>query len=178
MAKYKPEIIEAIVSAIAATGRDRDGYEAGGIGHDTFYRWMKTKPEFSDAIQKAKAEFRKVCPENMRQQALQRLGEYLRGETVETWEKKSITTDAAGNITSRTASITTIRRPTPQWAIDRILGHQMPVLNAVQILMDEGIASPQMAAIVESNIDNLQRELKNLADLERQQTALEGVLQA
>ncbi len=172
--KYKPEIVQAIVEAIAATGRDADGQKAGAISVDTFYRWLKQYPEFSESIQRAKAEFRKTCPETLRAHALQRLGEYVRGEVIETWVKTSATKDAKGELVSTTRSVTEIRRGCPQWAIDRVLGKGLPILEAMQVLLNEGVASPQQAAVVESCLDEMTRQLRGLASLEAQQKNLEN----
>jgi hypothetical protein len=175
--KYTTETVQAIIDAIAETGIEKAGYEAAGIGHNTYHRWLKEKGEFREAIQKAKAEFRETRPQTLRGQAVQRLGEYLRNETVEVWEKTTKTYDAKGDLTATTRSRNVIKRPCPQWAIDRVLGKNMPVLEAVQVLLNEGIASPSMAAIVESNIDNLQRELKQLQQSEVSRATLEAIVE-
>lgn len=51
--KYTPETVEKLVTAVklGATYDLACGY--AGISEDTFYRWMNTKPEFSDTIKGA-----------------------------------------------------------------------------------------------------------------------------
>jgi len=56
--KYKPEIVEDILFAIAQTGRDADGIEAGGISQQTFYKWIREKAEFSEGVAHAKRTWR------------------------------------------------------------------------------------------------------------------------
>lgn len=53
--KYNDEIVQKISGAIALGGTDQDACHIAGINKDTFYEWMNKKPEFSDAIKKAKA---------------------------------------------------------------------------------------------------------------------------
>lgn len=56
MSKYSPEISDKIVKLISAGNFASIAFQAAGISHDTFHRWIKEKPEFSESIKKAKAE--------------------------------------------------------------------------------------------------------------------------
>lgn len=54
--KYEPETIERICDAIRGLqGRVRAA-KAGNISYETFTVWMRTKPEFSEAVKKAERE--------------------------------------------------------------------------------------------------------------------------
>ena len=61
MARYNKEIVEQICSLIS-----QDSYTIAeickivGIAKDTYYRWLSTKTDFSDAIKKAESEFNSV----------------------------------------------------------------------------------------------------------------------
>ncbi len=44
--KFSPELVQQILAEIEKTGSDHSGYEAGGISADTFYKWLKQKPEW------------------------------------------------------------------------------------------------------------------------------------
>lgn len=48
--KYTPERVKQITDALSAGATHEDAYTVAGIGHDTFYRWINTKPEFSEAV--------------------------------------------------------------------------------------------------------------------------------
>lgn len=54
--KYTPELVEQISRLIEAGNYAVDACMAVGINNDTFYDWLKTKPEFSDTIKKARAK--------------------------------------------------------------------------------------------------------------------------
>jgi hypothetical protein len=64
--KYTPANVKLICDAIEETGRDSDGWAAAGVGKDSFYRWLKEKPDFSDAITAAKLEFRSTSLPQLR----------------------------------------------------------------------------------------------------------------
>jgi hypothetical protein len=57
--KYGEEITEEIAELIAQGNNRTDSCLLAGIHYDTFCVWMK-KPEFSDAIKKAEATFKRV----------------------------------------------------------------------------------------------------------------------
>jgi hypothetical protein len=48
---------QCVIDALAAGSTVTDAAEAHGIQRITIYRWMKTRPEFSDALHRARAEF-------------------------------------------------------------------------------------------------------------------------
>ena len=121
--KYTPDVIEAIQFAIQKTGRDKDGIKAGGIGHDTFYKWLKEKPEFSDVIAQAKKYFRDTQwsddPEIMKE-AVESFKMAIRGNN-EAWKTESdYERDEKGNLIKK---ITThaVKRPGQPWAINLML---------------------------------------------------------
>lgn len=52
--RYSAEVVKLICDAIEDTGRDSDGFAAGGITKVTFYMWQREKPEFKAAVDAAK----------------------------------------------------------------------------------------------------------------------------
>jgi len=85
MAKYNKTIVDRICSLI-----EKDSYtineicSLSGIHVDTYYDWMKRKPEFSDAIEKARDKFDKLmlveCEKSLSK--LIRGYEYIENKTV------------------------------------------------------------------------------------------------
>lgn len=55
--KYTPETIKAICDALERGETQERAAELGGIDRATFYAWMNEKPDFSDAVKRAKAVF-------------------------------------------------------------------------------------------------------------------------
>lgn len=54
--KYNIERVQKIVNALSAGNTRRDSCAYAGISEDTFAVWLKDKPDFSDAIEKAEAD--------------------------------------------------------------------------------------------------------------------------
>ena len=53
MAKYQ-EAAPKILSALEQGHTNKEAATIAGVNTDTFYTWMKEKPDFSDAVQRAK----------------------------------------------------------------------------------------------------------------------------
>lgn len=168
--KYTPERVEKILDAIRETGSDRAGWQAGEINKDTFYTWINSYPDFSDEIAHAKQEFRKTCPDEIKNRAKAALADYLfNGCTVEResqTESVTVVEDSQGNVkevrkeSSNNKNIE--RRPPPQWAIDRVLGKPIALLEAVQLLLAEKVATQQQADIITDGINQIETRLKQL----------------
>ena len=88
MAKYNKKIVENICTLISA-----DSYtiaeicEKAGISKETYYQWLKTKPDFSDSIKKAQDRF----DELLVVEAKKSLVKMIRGYTVD--ETRTTTAD-------------------------------------------------------------------------------------
>lgn len=86
--KYNAKIVDRICLLIKT-----DSYtvaeicEQVSINQDTYYDWLKNKPEFSDAIKKAKGEF----DDFLISEAKKSLVKKIRGYSVQ--EKKTVTAD-------------------------------------------------------------------------------------
>ena len=52
---YTEELVRRIEGYGALGVSDKTIFEAVGISHDTFYKWMKNKPEFATRINKARS---------------------------------------------------------------------------------------------------------------------------
>ena len=55
--KYTQDRVEKILSAIRKGKTYRAASLAAGINPDTFFEWLKNKPDFSDAVKKAELEY-------------------------------------------------------------------------------------------------------------------------
>jgi len=54
---YTQERVKIICDALARGETQETAYKLAGIVADTYYRWLKERSEFSDAVKKAQAEF-------------------------------------------------------------------------------------------------------------------------
>lgn len=159
--KYSPETIEAILDAIRETGSDKAGWRAGGICSTTFYEWCDNYPEFADSVKEAKAEYRKICPEELIKQARKAFSDYLFGRA-----KITITTFERGvseKHGSYSREITKQINPgVPQWAIERVLGKPLDVLEAISTLAEAGILPKWLVEQVSNEISDSRKEIASL----------------
>ena len=133
--KYSEERKRIIADEIALTGSSRSAWEKADICEETFYSWQRKYPEFSELIAIAKAEYRESCPESLRRQARRAFADYLYGRAEETWSSLE---RGSNDKTSWSRELTKkVRRGTPKWAIDRVLGRPQDVLEAVKTLAQE-----------------------------------------
>ena len=56
--RYSKKLVQIILENIEQFGTDKAGFQAAGIGKDTFYQWKRKYPDFSDQISRAKTKFR------------------------------------------------------------------------------------------------------------------------
>lgn len=54
--KYSPEMTRRICDFLKAGNTQKTSAIASGISEETFYTWMKQKPEFSESIKRAEEE--------------------------------------------------------------------------------------------------------------------------
>lgn len=58
--KYTPETVNEICKAIREGSTQNDAACLAGITTTTFHEWINTKPEFSEAVEKAHADFKRA----------------------------------------------------------------------------------------------------------------------
>lgn len=132
--KYSEEIAKIICDAIATQGGDESGWTAGAISQSTFYQWIKNYSEFSESVERARAEFRKNAPITQKRAASQRLTDVLENGQIIKWKKvigARTVTRYRGSAKNKDILFTDIfsgyteynveYRPTPQWAIERVI---------------------------------------------------------
>lgn len=149
--KYTPELAKTIFDTIAQTGSDRAGYETAGISKDTFYQWVKKNSDFSDGISKARTEYQDICPASLVRQANKSLADYLYGRveisiaTMERWQN-------ADGTTASKETLRKIRPGVPRWAIERVLGKPMDLLEAAKTFAAAGIIPHHLVQVTADEI--------------------------
>ncbi len=162
--KYSLELANLIIDVLSRTGSDKAAYSAAGIRAGTYYRWLNEKSEFNERVAQAKEDFSRTAPEAFVKQTNQVLYDYLFTGHIETWTAREVHKDSSGNIVRTVERVSKVVKPTPPWAIERVLGKNLPVLEAMQVLLTEGVALPEQARIVASGISRIEDELKRLSD--------------
>jgi uncharacterized protein YoaH (UPF0181 family) len=168
--KFSPETVELILTEIARSGCILNACEATKIKQSTFYLWTKKYPEFNEKVERAKEVWRRSQPEELKREAKRALSDYLFNGAIVTWQTEGTETkivkDANGKvkwIEEKTVNKTHVeKRQCPQWVLERFLGKQPEVLEAIQILLAEGVATQEQARIVAEGIADIESRLKKL----------------
>lgn len=163
--KYSPELADLIVEVIAQTGSDKAAIAAAGIRAGTFYRWLNEKSDFCERVAIAKEEFTRTAPETFVSQANQILHNYLFIGHVETWTAKEVHKDTAGNVIKTVERVSKVVKPTPPWAIDRVLGKSYDELEAVKTLVEAGWLPPEILYNCGASMEKLKTEMQQLFGL-------------
>ncbi len=128
--KDTPELRKKIEQALVKTGAHKFAIKEAGICKDTYYHWIKTKPDFSDFVGRARERFDKLDVRHrvdLRERAVEGLEWSLTKRVVEV-EKKRVITDRDGD-GNKTGSheIIEIKKVIrdPNWnAIEKVIGRR------------------------------------------------------
>lgn len=153
--KYNPEIVQKILDVIAQTGSDRAGYEAGGISKDTFYQWINRHADFADRIKQVKSQFRETCPEVLINQAQRAFADYLFGRVEISTTTFKRGTNEKGSYSEEVTK--RIRLSPPRWAIERVLGRPIDLLEAVKVLVDANVLPRWLIQVVTDEMGEARR---------------------
>lgn len=149
--KYSPDLARTIVDTIAQTGSERAGYEAAAISESTFYKWKKEFSEFSEEISKARGEYSDNCPAALVRQANKAFADYLYGrvEISVAVIKRKRNEDGT---TESTETVKKYRPSVPRWAIERVLGKPLDVLEAIKTLAQAGIIPHHLVQVAADEV--------------------------
>jgi hypothetical protein len=159
--KYTPDRVRVICDAIARSGSDKAGWQAGNISEATFYTWIEQFSEFSELVLNARAEYRNTCPETLVRQVNKVFSDLLHGRM-----EKIITTTKTGH-SSRLGSYEeeTIQRipiGVPRWAIERVLGPAIDEFAAIQCLVQAGWLPRQLLEVTQTELYEMRSRVKEL----------------
>lgn len=153
--KYNDVVVDAICDAIALTNSVEEACKAADISHQTYFKWLKEKDEFLDAVAKAKKEFRDSLPAVQKRKALKWMNKYLDGEFETTWrttgkktrtqygevkvdEDGQLTRIMKGQIEEELDVTKAFNAGCPKWVIERVLGEPFDEISAIAKLVKSG----------------------------------------
>lgn len=95
--KYTEEMVKAIVELKETTDHTTENIcKTVGIHKDTYYDWLKTKPDFSDAIKAADAKRLETMKQLAREMAFKKLTGYTVEEEKVEQERKLVEVEEGG----------------------------------------------------------------------------------
>lgn len=158
--KYSPELVEVILNTLRTTGSDKAAIKAARISRETFYDWIKTKPDFSDQVAKAKTQYRLTSPSALREAAQTQLWKYLSGAQYrKVYTKRTITDPKGQQTVIETETIAQLAPP--QWAIERVLGTQSDLIKLIYGLLQNNVIDAQVVDQISTLIEDFQGDLRN-----------------
>lgn len=159
--KYSEELKTAICNAIAVYGLDEAGYKAGDISCQTFYLWIKERPEFAEAVKAARSDYKNSSRDNLKRLAGKALVDYLSGNMVKVTHTKKQSLDLNNEIVEleewRTAPC-----GIPQWAIARALGEGLTETEALSRLAELNLIPSWVVDCAEKILDRAREEIATL----------------
>jgi AcrR family transcriptional regulator len=135
--KYCDEKVNKILDIIISTGNDRLAYESADISKETFYRWLRDRDEFLEKVLKARYIYKESQYHTQVVKALEVLDDYLLGKATETHNSEEEKTNSDDDVSHKKLT-KKVRRSTPAWVIDRVLGKRMHEMEALRVLANAG----------------------------------------
>ena len=145
------------------TGSEEMGRKAIGVHPTTFRKWKTNRPELRQLLKEAQDNYCTYSPKSLQIEALKKFHELLIQGEVRIIEKRKIQKDNKGNIISETIETIKETKSSPRWVVERVLSKELPVIDAINRLIAEGIISPKQSEVMLNGLLELQMELANLA---------------
>lgn len=91
---------------------------------------------------------------------MENLRDYLVNGVTITTTSREIHKAPDGTVLRIVEKLSKINHPMPHWVADRILGKKLEVLEALQVLLAEGVATPAQVDIVRDGLSELTERLR------------------
>lgn len=161
--KYTNKNLTVLKNIISLTGDEEIGRKAIGVHPVTFQKWKAEKEGLKELLEEAKDNYCKYAPRSLQIEALKKFHQLLTQGEVRICERRKIQKDANGNIIGETTEIIKEIKSPPRWVLERVLSKEMPIMDAMNLLISEGIISPKQSEIMLNGLMELQFDLKQNA---------------
>jgi hypothetical protein len=104
---------------------------------DTFYKWKKRHPEFAEAIVAGRSVFQESQPQKLDELDRNTFVDYLCGRVMLEITIEKVGENSFGKYRETQKRVT--RLPPPRWAIERVIGKPLDILDALKILAEAKI---------------------------------------
>lgn len=157
---FTPEKLSLIRKQLETSGSDKQAFEVAGVSRDTFYRWIKEKPEFAKLVTEAKTEHARKIRERLKHQAEKAFDEYLHGQVTVKVKIVETLTSERGSYSKEIHRETT--PPVPRWAIERVLGRPYDEIEALKCLITAGWFPDWIGQCTVDEINNIKFRLREV----------------
>lgn len=157
--RYTLKRADEICKAIEKLGSAKEACKSIGLPTSTFYEWKKKYPNFAKNVEDARIQYSMSIPAIQLELAIQKFNDLL----INGFTEKQLTTtriECDGKVTVH-ETVKEIKRPTPPWVIQRVLGYCEP-MDAVRRLLVEKLLTPQHAQIIYKAITDMQLDMRAL----------------
>lgn len=79
--KYTPERLELIYKVLSEGGTEKEAYTRAGITYETYYEWLRHKPEFAEGVKDAKKTYQEWWNTDCIKEAKKSLKALIMGQT-------------------------------------------------------------------------------------------------
>lgn len=159
--KYCDDIVKMICDSIAVYGQDAAACRAVKINPDTFYEWIKTKPDFSDAVTAARQEFRLSGMNSIKRLGNKALVDYLTGSMIKVSHCKKEVISPTGEIVEVEEN-RTVPVGVPRWAVERAIGSGLTEVDALMRLAELGLIPSWVVDCATRMLDQVRDEIRTL----------------
>ncbi|AFY72163.1 hypothetical protein Pse7367_3948 (plasmid) [Thalassoporum mexicanum PCC 7367] len=163
MAEFDKKRADLILDSISETGSDDKACKEARIDKKTFHQWLRNEISFSEQVAKARHIYREGKNHSQVVKAMAVLDQYLGGEATEVHnsEEERI---GSNKETSHKKSTKQVRRSTPAWVIDRVLGKRMHEMEALRVLANAGWVPRTILTEVVGGIAVLRESVRHAFD--------------
>lgn len=165
-----PDIAESLIKLAAEQGTIVGASEKSGYSRQQIHKWLNGDETFNQAFRaalKRKTAFTYSWQGDWHQSGIKSDIEALVSDYIKNGvQKKKITRktrkDQNGDIIYTDTVEEIVSEPVPSWVVQLATPRQMPVLEAMNVLLNEGVVTDAQAQIVSDGISEIETRLKDL----------------
>lgn len=147
--KYVPELVSRMLQIIEQTGQDKPAYKSVGLTAETFYKWMREKPELSGSVARAREAFYSRDDEEIINRCREALIRHL-GIHEENWTSEETTTLPDGSTVVK-KSDRSVMKPPSEWAVKLVT----PMLSGLAPGVEHHKLEVMLRERLESEVDGI-----------------------
>jgi len=153
---------DEFIEHLKSCGCKKTAIAAVGATNTALVSWTRNHPELQERINDALSQYRETQPLVLVNAAKQALANYVFGRMEKVSSSVTTQVDANGNFLGAFETITRTPVGVPKWAIDRVLGTDMSVVDALKMFADSGFLPQHLVDRILSKISLSQEDIRNI----------------